>query len=140
MNEGNERSYQLPHSQSNQKIAIIIVVGNFLVAVLHGRDFFVEPELRSGGLFLLFSVTTVFWAWNHYFVRRLLPTIFVVGEEIFLEVYGKRKTRHREAVETVTDDLIEFHLFTKKQSFSLPKTKVPEELTALLASRVESEK
>jgi hypothetical protein len=98
-----------------------------------------EPGLNTGVILFLWLAFFCFWFSSSY---RAFRTAFLVsieeGEMRFQnEVSGR--VGPPELVVALTDDLIDFHLFSKKNEISLSKKTVPDELARFLDERIAEE-
>lgn len=95
-----------------------------------------DPSREIGWLPFAWILITFFWLVSAIRQFRTADIISIEDEGIkFQRVWGERMGPP-ETVMTVTDDQIEFHLFSKKSEVSLSKKIVPYELAQYLNERV----
>lgn len=133
---GNFRIF--PANRSRLFSVVILLLSAPLLAIQF-VEFVDDPGLNTGVTLFLWLAFLSFWLHSSY---RAFRTAFLVsiedGEMRFQnEVSGR--VGPPEVVIALTDDLIDFHLFSKKNEISLSKKTVPDELARFLDERIAEE-
>lgn len=90
-------------------------------------------------MFYAWILLAIFWLWFGYGQFRTFHVVSIDKDGIRFQKVRGRRMWPLEEVTTITDDLIAFHLFSKKNELSLGKKKIPPELERHLAERLLAE-
>lgn len=132
-------NYRIVPANWSRLFCVLILLLSAPLLVIRFVEFVGEPGLDAGVALFLWLAIVSFWLHSSY---RTFRTAFLVsiedGEMRFQnEVSGR--VGPPEVVIALSDDLIAFHLFSKKNEISLSKKKVPDELARILDERIAEE-
>ncbi|MCB1205885.1 MAG: hypothetical protein KDN18_16600 [Verrucomicrobiae bacterium] len=133
------QSFRIPVSRASLTLLTMLVLSQVLLILHHYTRFREDPGSMNRWMFYSWILLGGFWIWSGYRQLRTFHVVSIDKNGIrFQKVRGKRMWPS-EAVTTITDDQIAFHLFSKKNELSLGKKKIPPELERHLTERLLAE-
>ena len=130
------QSFRIPVSRASLTLLTMLVLSQVLLILHHYTRFREDPGSMNRWMFYSWILLGGFWIWSGYRQLRTFHVVSIDKNGIrFQKVRGKRMWPS-EAVTTITDDQIAFHLYSKRNELSLGKKSIPSVLRHYLAGRL----
>lgn len=134
------RSFRIPASRWWLIWPLLILLLLIPTTLWRYDDFQDHRSLKTGWMLFSWIFLWVFWITLWFRQLGTAQIVTVCDDEIQFQSVFFSRVRPAEMVISVTEDLIAFHLYSKKDKITLSKKRVPIELAQRLSERISANK